>query len=350
MSSPVIPIAISPWSEKPGVAGSAGPATRRPAAPWYARAHPVRWLRWLRTGMLTLILVAGLLCLLVAYQAHREITTATGDGVQAISEVRAAYTELFLGDKAVTLSFSTGDVALVGPGATYSDDVTAARQDLVLAAGDLAAGDNADGFDGTNTIQFAEGLLGTYGDLVQQASTDLADSNKTLAMAELGYAHVLLDDEPGDLLYVLSNLRESEQAAVTADLGSRWLRPGDFWWLLLAPFLAMLLLAAGTSYVLWHGFRRLLSVRLTSALVLTLALVALVASLTVHDGGQAKAFIDGRLASQVSLTPAQAPRATGASFAYSPWTLAAGLVLAGGAGILAFAAYWPRLDEYRYRA
>jgi hypothetical protein len=344
MSSPVIPIAVSPWSEEPGVAGSSGPAIRRPAAPWYARAHPVRWLRWLRTGMLTLILVAGLLCLLVGYQAHREITTATGHGAQAISEVRTAYTELTRADQAVASSFRTGDVALVGPGAIYSDDVTAASQDLVLAAGD-----NVAGFDGTNTIQFAEGLLGTYGDLIQQASTDLAGSNRTLALAELGYAHDLLG-QTGGLLDVLNGLRQSERAAVTADLGSRWLGPGDFWWLLLAPFLAMLLLAAGTSYVLWHGFRRLLSVRLTSALVLTLALVALVASLTVHDGGQAKAFIGGRLASQASLTPAQAPRATDVSFAYSPWTLAAGLVLAGGAGILAFAAYWPRLDEYRYRA
>lgn len=349
MSSPVIPIAVSLRSEEPGVAGTSGTAIRRPAAPWYARAHPVRWLRWLRTGMLTLILVAGLLCLLVAYQAHREITTATGHGAQAISEVDAAYVELIQADRAVALSFRTGDVALVGPGATYGDDITAASQDLVLAAGD-----NVAGFQGANTIQFAEGLLGTYGDLVQQASTDLADNNGTLATAGLGYAHGLLD-QTGGLLNVLSGLRQSEQAAVTADLGSRWLGPGDFWWLLLAPFLAMLLLAAGTSYVLWHGFRRLLSVRLTSALVLTLALVALVASLNVHDGGQAKAFIDGRLASQAHLTPArltpaQAPRATDAGFAYSPWTLAAALVMACGAGILTFAAYWPRLDEYRYRA
>jgi hypothetical protein len=294
--------------------------------------------------MLTLILVTGLLCLLVGYQAHREITTATGHGAQAISEVGAADTELTQANQAVASSLGTGDVALVGPGAIYSDDVTAASQDLVLAAGD-----NVDGSDGTNAIQFAEGLLGTYGDLVQQASTDLADNDGTLARAELGYAHELLD-QTGGLLDVLNRLRQSEHAAVTADLGSRWLGPGDFWWLLLAPFLAMLLLAAGTSYVLWHGFRRLLSVRLTSALVLTLALVALVASLTVHDGGQAKAFIAGRRAPQVSLTPAQAPGATDASFVYSPWTLAAGLVLAGGAGILAFAAYWPRLDEYRYRA
>jgi hypothetical protein len=299
--------------------------------------------------MLTLILAAGLLCLLVVYQAHRDITTATGHGAQAVSEVFAAYHELTRADTAVASSFRTGDVALVGPGAAYGNAITAASQDLVLAAGD-----NVAGIRGASTIQFAEGLLGTYGDLVQQASTDYAGGNGALATAGLGYAHGLLD-QTGGILDVLSGLRHSEQAAVTADLGSRWLGPGDFWWLLLAPILGMLVLAAGTSYVLWHGFRRLLSVRLTSALVLTLGLVALVASLNVHDGGQAKAFIDGRLASQAhltsaNLTPAQVPPAADADFAYSPWTLAVGLVLAGGAAVLTFAAYWPRLDEYRYRA
>jgi hypothetical protein len=36
-------------------------------------------------------------------------------------------------------------------------------------------------------------------------------------------------------------------------------------------------------------------------------------------------------------------------FAYNPWTLAAGLVLAGAAAALVYAACRPRLEEYRYR-
>jgi hypothetical protein len=50
------------------------------------------------------------------------------------------------------------------------------------------------------------------------------------------------------------------------------------------------------------------------------------------------------------MTSAQAFNSAGAGLTYSPWTLAAGLILAGGASALAFACYWPRLDEYRYRA
>jgi len=345
MSSAAVP--ASPRRDPPGVRGLPATVARltRPVPSWYARVHPVRWLRWLRAGMLALILVAALLCLLVTYQAHREITIAAGHGAEAIAELNAAHLGLTAADTAVASSFRTGDVALVGPGAAYEDAITTASQQLVLAAEN-----NVAGIQGANKIQFAEGLLVTYTDLVQQASTDFAGSGggRTLAMAELGYASGLLHQK-GGILYVLNDLRRAEQATVTADLRSRWLGPGDFWWLLLAPFLAMLLLAAGTSYVLWHGFRRALSVRLTAALVLTLGLVVLVASLNVHDGGQAKAYIDSRLASRTQLTLAEATDATGAGLAYSPWTLAAGLVLAGGASILAYSSYWPRLYEYRYR-
>jgi hypothetical protein len=296
-------------------------------------------------GMSTLILVVGLLCLLVVYQAHRGTTAATGHGAQAISQVGAASAELVNADSAVVQSFSNGAVGLVGPGAAYEDDITAASQDLTLAAGN-----NVAGIVGLSTIQFAEGQLGTYNDLVQQASSDFAANNHTLAQAEL--AALVGHDGFLDkwVLTTLRSLRESERRAVIADLRSRWLRPGEVWWLLLAPFLAMLLLAAGTSYVLWHGFRRLLSVRLTSALMLTLALVGLVASLNIHDGGHARAFIHGLHAWSIQLTPARVPPATDVGFGYSPWTLAAGLVLVGSAGVLTVGAYWPRLHEYRYQA
>jgi hypothetical protein len=303
----------------------------------------VRWLRWLRTGTLTLILAAGLLCLLAVYQAHREIITATGHGVQAISEVGTASAELTQADDAVAGSFKADDVALVGPGSAYANAITTASQELVLAAGN-----NVAGIDGSSTIQFAEGQLGIYGDLVQQAITDLAASNGTLAQADLADAHTFLAQN-GGLRDALTALGGSERTAVAADLGSLWLRSGDSWWLLLTPFLAMLLLAAGTSYVLRQGFRRLLSTRLTAALVLTLALVALVASLNGHDGDQAKAYYQSHT-SMAHRGLAHLPPATDAGFASSPWTLAAGLVLVGGAGVLAFAAYRPRLHEYRYEA
>jgi hypothetical protein len=313
----------------------------RPIGWSYARAHPVRWLRWLRTGMLMMIPVVWVLCLLVTYQAHREISVATGRGIMAVTELGAARLELTQAGQAVSSSFRVGDVALVGPGAAYEGDITAASQELVLAAEN-----NVAGIQGANTIQFADGLLVTYNDLVQQASTDFADSGTdTLALAGLGYASSL----QAGVLNTIVGLRQAEQADVAADLGSRWLGPGDLWWLLLAPFFVMLILAAGTSYVLLHGFRRILSLPLTAALLLMLGLVVLVASLNVHDGGQAKAFVDERSHGLQAANPVLASAAD-VGFAASPWTLATGLVLVAGAAILTYAAYWPRLDEYRNRS
>jgi hypothetical protein len=375
---------------------------------WYGAAaatHPVRWLRWLRDGMLTVIAVAGLLCLLVTYQAHREITAATGRAATAITEVNAAYTQLVEANSELVTSFHSGDVAIAGTGATYDLDITAASQDLVIAAGDNAAGAN-----GAQLIQFADGLLGTYTGMVEQASTDSASGmGTTLPIAGLLSA----SGQMSSILAGLAGLRQAEQGALTADLGSQWLTPGDVWWLLLAPFFAMLLLAAGTSYALWRGFRRILSVRLTAALVLTLGLIGLVAVLNVHDAGQARESVTGPLSWQTDLTSAKAahqdlggqqmlremvgvacppdapsicvtiagdqriekamsarlrpvaqaagPDAAGiltsefhtdaadTGFAYNPWTLAAGLVLAGAAAALVYAACRPRLEEYRYR-
>jgi hypothetical protein len=323
--------------------------------------RPERWLRRLRVGMLVTIIVSGLLCLLVTYQAHREITTATGNGAQAIAEVDAVSAALARANTAVMLSFQTGDVPLVGAGANYTDDITAATQGLVLAAEH-----NVAGIQGANTIQFAEGLLVTYAGLVQQATADFTDSgNKSLAVADLGYASDLLN-QPGDIGTVLSGLARTERLAVRTDLSSRWLGPADLWWLLLAPFLVALCLGAGTSRVLWRGFRRVLSIRLTGALLLTLGLTVLVASLNVHDGGRARAFINGQFASYTRHILAQGSSASGSvgaqaanpvppsaadvGYAYSLWTLTAGLVIIVSAGILSQAAYWPRLDEYRYRA
>jgi hypothetical protein len=303
-------------------------------------AHPKDELRWLRNGTLAVIVVAGLLCGLVTENAHREIATATGEGTSAITDINAANKALAASDpvgSSLTGSELIGTAA-IGPGSNYSDDFTAASNGLVSAAAHNVAGGQ-----GAELIQFDEGLLLIYNSQVQQAITDFTD-DRTLAHVELGYANTVekeIDLTPTP--HVTNSLRQTEQMAVTAELDSRWLGPGDIWWLLLAPFFVLLLLAARTSYVLWHGFRRLLSGRLTVAVVAMLGLIVLVASLNVHDGGQAKAFVAATAGST------QAPGATDVSFAVSPLALAAWPVLIIAALALGYAAYGSRLDEYRYR-
>jgi hypothetical protein len=298
-------------------------------------AHPKDELRWLRNGTLAVIVVAGLLCGLVTENAHREIATATGQGTDAITDINAANNALTESDGVARRSLR-GSI-LIGPGTNYSGDFTAASNGLVSAAAH-----NVADAEGAELIQFDEGELLIYNSQVQQAITDFAaDPASRLGEVELGYATSI---ETGiDLTSGTSSLLYTEHAAVTAELASGWLGPGDIWWLLLAPFLVLLLIAARTSYVLWHGFRRLLSGRLTVAVAATLALIVLVASLNVHDGGQAKAFVAAAVGST------KAPTATDVSFAVSPLALAAWLVLIIAALALGYAAYGSRLDEYRYR-
>jgi hypothetical protein len=291
--------------------------------------------------MLTLVVVAGLLCLLVTYLAHREITAATTRGAAAVAEIDTATSELAQAQTEVSQgSAKIAEVSLnplTGSSTTFDDATAAATQDLVLAAEN-----NVDGVTGADKIQFAAGLLETYSGLVQQAAIFDADpGSPDLVNAEQGYAATMLQQVDASL----TELRGDERQGIDADLGSLWLSPDGFWWVLLAPFLVMLALAAATSYVLWRGFRRLFSVRLTAALALTLVLVALVASLNTHDAGQTRTAIAGWLA--VHKHPAALSADTG--LAFSPLILVIGLILVAGAVALALAAYAPRLNEYRYQ-
>jgi hypothetical protein len=311
------------------------------AARWLTGRHPVRWLRWLRAVTLTLIVAAGLLCLLVTYLAHREITSATTRGAAAVAEIDTATSELAQAQTEVTQGKTKiAEVSLnplTGSSSTFDDAVAAATQDLVLAAEN-----NVDGVTGADDIQFAAGLLETYSGLVQQAAIFDADpGSPILVNSEQSSASALLKQVDASL----QQLRDDERQGINADLGSLWLTPGDFWWLLLAPFLALLVLGAATSYVLWRGFRRLFSVRLTAALGLTLVLVALVASLNTHDAGQARTTIGRWLA--VHAHPAVLSADTG--LAFSVLTLVIGLILVGLAITLTLGAYAPRLNEYRYQ-
>ena len=301
-------------------------------AGWYAGMHPARWLRWLRNGMLIMALVAWALCGLVTREARHDVATATGNGTQAIAQIEGARAELSK-DVTATNGF-TGDVALTGVGTSFSDPLTAANQELIAAFADNAAGPRT-----ASELAFDELQLTTYRDQVQQALTDFTINGESmLATAEIGYATTIEGQIQSDLGSRLSD----ERVAVSADLSSPWLGPGDVWWLLLAPFLVMLLLAAATSYVMWHGFRRLLSGRLIVAVAATLALVIAMASLNVHDGGQAKTFV----ATKASLP---VPNATDTSFAVSWPALAAWAVLTVVILFLVYTAYRPRLDEYRYQ-
>jgi hypothetical protein len=302
----------------------------------YSQAHPVSWLRWLRVSALAAICAAAALAAIVTVEAHAQLTLATTRGATAIARVSDAAAQVAAGDRSVRESFGTGDVALAGPGSGFSGALTAASQDLVLAAEDNVAGQT-----GARQIQFDEGLLDTYTSEVQQAGTDFSAWGPALAMARLGYA----SDSAETIGVSLDQLQADEQQAVRASLGSPWLRSGGFWWLLAAPLCALLLVAVITSYVLREGFHRRLSAQLVGAVAMTVLALALTGTFNAGDGSRAAAVLYPLLRPRrVPVSPLPPPSA----LAYSPWMLAVGVVLCGGALALAFAAYRPRLLEYRF--
>jgi hypothetical protein len=333
-------------------------AVRPIAVRWPARLRlprpswpdPVRGLRWLRASMLAMIVACAALCGLVAYQGHRELTAADGPGAQVIADVNQAYRALVKANADALTNIRIGDASLIGPSRAFVTDMSAANGELALSTRDNVAGAR-----GAMMIHFTEGLLSSYSAQIALASVDSGGS-PMLGRADVSAASGTLKQAEqslsggGDLglaaqsLYAHGGLRQAEQSAVRADLHSRWLGSRDVWPLLLAPFLVLLLLAAGTSRVLWQGFRRVLSVRLVIALALTLGLICVVTHLTAKDAARSRRTLHALLA-HASHPPGTAPATT----AYSLWPLEAGLILAVGAAVLAFAAYRPRLEEYRYR-
>jgi hypothetical protein len=302
------------------------------------RVHRRRWLRVLRNGALTMIGLTGLLCLLVSYQAQREIAASTGNGEQAISEIIAANNAINAATGALS-GINASAVRLGGPPGQYVNSYTLATEQLTLA--DLH---NIAGPATATKIVYVGGLLVTYDDQARQAVSDDVQGHQNLGAAEVGYP-----PEVG-VQVELTGLLRDEQQAVTADLDSWSLSPGFFWWLLLAPFVALLLAVAVTSYLLWRGFRRLISVRLVIAATATLALVIVVAELNVHDGGRAKAFMAPVLRSSLGHgIMIEKPASLSAGLAYTPPALAVGLALVALACVLVYAACHPRLEEYRYR-
>jgi len=304
----------------------------------YARAHPVTWLRWLRVVTVIVIAVTAVLGWLETAQAHGEITLTSTHGVRAVADVTAARQALSAASAGVQRSFAAGAVPLTGAGEAYTAAIASAGQDLVLAAEDNVAGP-----DGSDQVQFADGQLSSYQAQVGQASDDFAAGDPLLARAELGYASILF----GDLFAELGQLGTAELDAVGGQLGSAWLAEGTLWLVLLVPLAALLTLAGWTSYVLRAGFRRLLSVPLIAATLVTLGLVVLVAAANSHDSYHALRYeqqVVLALSAHQTITAVPGPDA---GIGSSGWTLLAGLALAGVAAFLAFNAYQPRLREYR---
>ncbi|MFC4031245.1 hypothetical protein ACFO3J_07125 [Streptomyces polygonati] len=304
-----------------------------PARP-YARlraTHPVRVLRWLRTGVLITVVATALLYPLVATQAHREITAArrTRAGIQDITHALSAARSASL---ALRTTFGNGDVLLTHTGSEFANDMAEVSTDVTSAAQG-----NAAGVEGSTQIQFVQGQLTNCDDLAAEAVSAYQTYRKPVVVSDALAALTAPDErdpvtnEPipdtGGLIATLGDLRDLQRAALERQRGSRWLDPLSFWWPLVVPAAVMLLLAAATGRLVATHFRRIVSPLLGAALLTVATVAVTVGVLSTEDERH------------LSADP----------LASHPVTLAVALSLLSGAAVLAYLAYRPRLNEYRFQ-
>jgi hypothetical protein len=295
--------------------------------------HPVTVLRWLRNAVLLSLAAAALLYLWVAIQARHEIA-AVHRTQQAIAYITDASTMAKRAQDALQTTFGNEDVTLTGTGAKYVDYITQVNRYLALAAED-----NAAGTAGTSQIQYVSGELETYLELSEYAVLDYSlgrkfglatetyandgEANLTSALGMPQTCQMLADLERGGS--APTGLAPTEENALCAQRSAWPLDPGTFWWVLLGPVIAVLLLVTATGYVLARHFRRRLSRWLWGSLLVTAA-----TSITVGVFN----MIDER-------------HLSGSQLAGNPATIAVALLLFLAAGAQAYLAYHPRLAEYR---
>jgi hypothetical protein len=281
-------------------------------------AHPVYVLEWLRNGVLLAIAAAALLYLLVAIQASSDIGTAIRTH-QAVHDISRASDAVAAAGTALTGTLTLDDdLQLTGIGSEYFSDISEVSIYLTLAAEN-----NGAGTDGTTDIQFAQGQLDVYQQASETAVTDY-ELGSDLGLAGEKYAA----SGAGDLTTALIALQNAEQAALSGQRGAWPINPAAFWWVLLGPVIAVLMLAVATIRVLARHFRRHVSPWLWGSLLTVTATAVTAGFLNVDD----------------ERTPSQHP------LAGNPVSLACALALFLAAAVMAQLAYRRRLADYRFES
>lgn len=278
-------------------------------------SHHVNVLQWLRNSMLLCTLAAALLYLWVATQASHDIAAANRTE-QAVADIDLARSAAGSANDALRTAFANEDVTLIGTGSTYIDDVTQVSKYLTLAAEG-----NAAGAEGTSKIQFAQDQLDTY---LQLGENAVRDYTMSISLGTAGETYAL--DDKDDLFAALDDLRSTEQAALDAQRNAWAIDPWVFWWALLGPVIALLLLAMTTAHVLARHFRRHVSRWLWGSLLTNAATAATVGIFNRNDGRH------------LSTGP----------WASYPATLIVAPFLFLLAAVFGYVAYRPRLAEYRF--
>jgi hypothetical protein len=159
-----------------------------------------------------------------------------------------------------------GEVMLTGPGSDFASQVAQLRRDL-----DQVSALNDAGPDGIADVESVEGELDAYDSTVEQAASYYSDGDALLGTTTDWEASQLLDSD--GLLATLRSLQAAEQDAMNARTSSLWAGPlvVALW---VVPSLLMLVGLIAAQAYLARRFRRRLSIPLSLATALLLALAA----------------------------------------------------------------------------
>ncbi|MCL8017578.1 hypothetical protein [Streptomyces sp. AS02] len=277
-------------------------------------SHPIVVLRWLRAGILGMVVLTALLYVVVANRA--------GDQAEAVRRTDGAIRQIVKAQgyagtakNALDLAIRTDAEELTGPGADFTN-ATAQVSALLTSA----AEGNADRNEGRRHFQFVQGQLTTCAQLAGRVVSEgpkcvwaehaqVADRTEEDGTAEVPFT--------GGLIQSLHDLEAIETAARDRQREARWLNPLLLWPLLTVPVTVMLLLVCATGYVVARHFRQYPSPALGLALLLT-ASVALTTCLRCRDGDA------------------------------DEWVMAIMLPLLVAAGALTYVGFKHRLAEYRF--
>jgi hypothetical protein len=309
-------------------------------------------------------------------QSTRDIASpAYFDAVQAHAELSDA-------DRAAWQSFRSGAAQLTGPGQQYQNDITTAGKAL-----ERLAALRSPGSSDSSLLQTISGQLVNYQGLVEQADAayrrDIAlgpASKDDLGFAYLTYAGNAMRDPQGGLL---ASIDELAGQALRGQLASPWADPA----LLLAfavPALGTIIgIAAGQAF-LQRRFKRVISLPMLLAAVAACGLSAWLIIATLHAdaafaaarstalprltelwAAQIRAVDAEASALRASTAPAVSAASSGglnvvatqrassaldadlASAANTGGLAIAIPALAAAIGVLAYAGFRPRLNEYR---
>ncbi len=215
-------------------------------------------LRHLRLGLLVATVAALAGTLLAIDTGRRDAEAMRTAAAPAREGLAAARYSLMQAHAEALNGLPVTDTTAVDPGEEYRTAVAAAGRQLAQVS-ESDIGDTV-----KQGVQVVESLFATYLGLMEQARAHARDDGGSLlAQAYARYAHDLLNQEMLPQLQSLS----ADVDTVTPDDGTGWLIG---WWAL--PVLGLLALLTVAQVFLARRFRRVITVPLLVATVLTLGL------------------------------------------------------------------------------